>query len=57
LKKIKKSLFFDVFLGGKANKANIELHDFRWVICSKIEDTFYALRKDWFGYMRIDQMD
>ena len=36
-------------LGGKAKKANIELHDVRWVVGSKIEDTYDTLRKDWFG--------
>ena len=29
--------------------ANIELHDVRWVVGSTIEDTYDALRKDWFG--------
>ena len=29
--------------------ANVELHDVRWVVGSKIEDTYDALRKDWFG--------
>ena len=48
LNKEKKYLFL-VVLGGKANKANIELHDVRWVIGSKIEDTYDALREDWFG--------
>lgn len=38
-----------VVLGGRAEKANIELHDVRWVVGSKIEDTFDSLRKDWFG--------
>ena len=38
-----------VVLGGRANKANIELHDVRWVVGSEIEDTFDALRKNWFG--------
>jgi len=38
-----------VVLGGRAKKANIELHDVRWVVGSKIEDTFDTLRKDWFG--------
>ncbi len=38
-----------VVVGGRAPKANIELHDVRWVIGSKIEDTFDQLRKDWFG--------
>ena len=36
-------------LGGKAKKANVELHDVRWVVGSKIEDTYDTLRKDWFG--------
>ncbi len=36
-------------LGGRAKKANIELHDVRWVVGSKIEDTYDTLRKDWFG--------
>jgi len=38
-----------VVLGGRAEKANIELHDVKWVAGSKIEDTLDTLRKDWFG--------
>ena len=38
-----------VVLGGRAGIANIELHDVRWVVGSRIEDTFDALRNDWFG--------
>ena len=45
----KKKYLFLVMLGGRAKKANIELHDVRWVIGSKIEDTYNALRSDWFG--------
>ena len=41
-----------VVLGGKAKKANIELHDVRWVIGSRIEDTYNTLRNDWFGSPR-----
>ena len=40
---------FLVVLGGRIPKANIEVHDVRWVIGSKIEDTFDDLRKSWFG--------
>ena len=40
---------FLVVLGGRAKKANVELHDVRWVIGSRIEDTFDVLRRDWFG--------
>ncbi len=49
LKKEKNKYLFLVVLGGKAPKSNIELHDVRWVIGSKIEDTFESLRKNWFG--------
>ena len=38
-----------VVVGGRIPKANIEVHDVRWVIGSKIEDTFDDLRKGWFG--------
>ena len=36
-------------LGGRAKNANVELHDVRWVVGSKIEDTYDVLRRDWFG--------
>ena len=45
----KKIHLFLVVLGGRAKKANVELHDVRWVIGSKIEDTYNSLRRDWFG--------
>ena len=51
---LEKFLFL-VVVGGRSPKANIELHDVRWVIGTKIEDTFDQLRNDWFGYMRIDK--
>ena len=38
-----------VVIGGRIPKANVEVHDVRWVIGSKIEDTYNVLRKDWFG--------
>ena len=31
------------------SKSNVELHDVRWVVGSKVEDTFDVLRRDWFG--------
>ena len=40
---------FLVVLGGRAKKANIELHDVRWVVGSRIEDTYDVLRRHWFG--------
>ena len=45
----KNKYLFLVVIGGKAPKANIELHDVRWVVGSKIEDTFNSLRVSWFG--------
>ena len=47
-----KKFLYLVVLGGRANKANIELHDVRWVVGSKIEDTYNTLRKDWFGSLK-----
>ena len=52
MKKLENNFLFLVVLGGKAKKANIELHDVRWVVGSKIEDTYDALRKDWFGSLK-----
>tara|TARA_A100001035_G_scaffold193058_1_gene154363 strand:- start:8 stop:586 length:579 start_codon:yes stop_codon:yes gene_type:complete len=49
VKVLEKKFLFLVVLGGRANKANIELHDVRWVIGSKIEETYESLRRDWFG--------
>ena len=47
--KISNIYLFLVVLGGRATKSNVELHDVRWVIGSRIEDTFDVLRRDWFG--------
>ena len=61
-----KNYLFLVVVGGRSPKANIELHDVRWVIGSKIEDTFDELRNSWFGsdyglhidtYKKIDSID
>ena len=49
MKKFERNYLFLVVLGGRADKANVELHDVRWVVGSKIEDTFNELRKNWFG--------
>ena len=49
MKKSENIFLYLVVLGGRANKANIELHDVRWVIGSRIEDTYDVLRRDWFG--------
>jgi len=49
VKKLENNFLYLVVLGGKAKKANIEVHDVRWVVGSKIQDTYDTLRKDWFG--------
>ena len=49
MKKLENNFLYLVVLGGRVEKANIELHDVRWVVGSKIEDTFDTLKKDWFG--------
>ena len=49
MEKIENNFLYLVVLGGRVKKANIELHDVRWVVGSKIEDTYNTLRKDWFG--------
>jgi hypothetical protein len=49
VEKIENNFLYLVVLGGRVKKANIELHDVRWVVGSKIEDTYDTLRKDWFG--------
>ena len=49
MENLENNFLFLVVLGGRAKKANIELHDVRWVVGSKIEDTYDTLRKDWFG--------
>ena len=49
MKKLENIYLYLVVLGGRAKNANVELHDVRWVVGSKIEDTYDTLRKDWFG--------
>ena len=40
---------FIVVLGGRSLRSNIEIHDVRWVLGQKIQDTFPELRKQWLG--------
>ena len=40
---------FSVFLGGRADKCNTELHDVVFTIGEKIEDTYFDLVGKWFG--------
>tara|TARA_Y100001968_G_scaffold67445_1_gene58363 strand:+ start:9675 stop:10277 length:603 start_codon:yes stop_codon:yes gene_type:complete len=45
----KEKKLYLVNLGGKVKGSHIEVHDVRWVIGDKIEDTFDQLRVEWFG--------
>ncbi|SRR5581483_762195 len=40
---------FAVYLGGKADGCNIELHDVVFVIGTTLEETYSLLAKKWFG--------
>lgn len=40
---------FAVYLGGRADRCNIELHDVVFVVGSSIEETYPLLTKKWFG--------
>ena len=40
---------FSVFLGGRADKCNTELHDVVFTLGEKIEDTYLDLLEKWFG--------
>jgi len=40
---------FMIYIGGKAHNSFIEVHDIRFVVAEKIEDTYDVLRKEWWG--------
>ena len=40
---------FAVYIGGAHPRANIELHDMRFVVASSIRETYDELRKQWWG--------
>jgi len=40
---------FLVVLGGRTATSHIELHDVRWVVGTRIEETIPTLRQQWFG--------
>ncbi len=40
---------FAIYVGGKLAKANIEVHDMRFVVAASIEDTYDELRRQWWG--------
>lgn len=43
---------FAVYLGGRADRCNIELHDVVFVVGTSIEETYPLLAKRWFGNLQ-----
>ncbi len=41
---------FMVYLGGRAGQCHIEVHDVRFVVGERIEDTHQALIQQWYGH-------
>lgn len=48
---------FAVYLGGRADRCNIELHDVVFVVGSCIEETYPLLAKKWFGNLKQFHID
>lgn len=48
---------FAVYLGGRAERCNIELHDVVFAVGSSIEETYPILAKKWFGNMNQFHID
>ena len=40
---------FAIYIGGEHPRANIELHDMRFVVAPSIRETYDELRKQWWG--------
>lgn len=40
---------FALYIGGDHPQANIELHDMRFAIAERVEDTYDRLRSEWWG--------
>src|SRR5262245_42006055 len=49
---MQKPKLFAVYLGGRADRCNIELHDVVFVVGSSIEETYPLLAKKWFGNLK-----
>jgi len=48
---------FAVYLGGRADRCNIELHDVVFVVGSSIEETYPLLATKWFGNLEQFHID
>lgn len=40
---------YQFYIGGKAGRANIELHDVQFAAVARVQDAYPALREAWFG--------
>lgn len=40
---------FAIYIGGEHPKANIEIHDMRFVVAPSLEDSYAELRRQWWG--------
>lgn len=47
---MKKLKLFAVYLGGRAPRSNIELHDVVFAVGFSLEETYPKLKEKWFGY-------
>lgn len=48
---------FAIYIGGTHKHANIELHDMRFIVAERIEDTYAELRRQWWGVPRSLHLD
>lgn len=48
---------FAIYIGGEYPGANIEVHDVRFAVAQRIEDTYPALREQWWGVPRSLHID
>jgi hypothetical protein len=48
---------FAIYIGGKTDTSIIELHDMRFIIAEKIEETYPELIKQWWGSLKHLHLD
>jgi hypothetical protein len=48
---------FAVYLGGRSERCNIELHDVVFVVCESIQQSYPALVNKWFGITKLLHVD
>ena len=52
MRELSEKKLFAVYLGGRADRCNIELHDVVFVVGTSIEETYPLLAKKWFGNLQ-----